>query len=160
DWEGASRLLDGARTSLPFAELAELQQQLDAGRNRAGLDALVAEVQDKMGSGDLARAKELLDTGLGQYGRQERLLRLQQFWQRETAYRESMAAARKALAERRFDAASDGVQKALQAKPSDTEALALANRVAAERESARAEQAINIQEQLARAGNLEAAGRW
>ena len=161
DWNLTAMLLDSARQNLPAPEVSELQGQLEAGRERAGLDALVTEVQEAVGQADLAHAQELVDKGLAQYGRQERLLRLQQFLEREAAYRANLNSARKALAERRFDAAQDAAQKALQAKPADPEAMALVDRIATEREAAeRAEQSIDIQEHLARATNLENGGRW
>src|SRR5207237_220417 len=62
---------------------------------------------------------------------------LQGAQQREAAYRESMAAARKALDEHRFDAAGEMAHKALLAKPDDNLALALLDRIDAEREAER-----------------------
>src|SRR5262249_13311300 len=98
NWAQAARLLEAARARIPAGDFAELRRQMEAARTRAGLDALLREAQDGLARGDLQRARELLEAGVKQYGRQERLLRLGQMVERETTYRQSIAAAKKALA--------------------------------------------------------------
>jgi serine/threonine-protein kinase len=133
DLARASELLAAAQREFQGeTDFGALVKELEAARNRAGLDSLLTQIQDSIAAGDLKKAGGLIKTAVRNYGDQPRLGRLKELFDRETAYRESLAAAKRALGKRQVDEAGNLLHKALECRPNDPEAVALLDSISRE----------------------------